>query len=124
MCDYSLEMYRSRPAQVGEKYETHRFPSNTVGLIAPGDAVTAVCVACDTRLRLEGIPEAVQKTYGVGGEEDVVFTRLEAGPHHDGVRFENGAQVALQQVGPGVKVAILEAVEAAAPVTRLVERVM
>src|SRR5262245_10943506 len=25
--DYSLETYRSRPAQVGERYETHQFPS-------------------------------------------------------------------------------------------------
>jgi hypothetical protein len=28
---------------------------------------------------------------------------LEGGPHHDGVRFANGAEVALQKLGPGVK---------------------
>jgi len=60
MCDFSLELYRSRPARVGERYETHRFPSSTVGFIAPGDCSTAVCMAYDTRLRLEGIPQAVQ----------------------------------------------------------------
>ena len=42
MCDFSLELYRSRPARVGERYETHRFPSSTVGFIAPGDCSTAV----------------------------------------------------------------------------------
>jgi hypothetical protein len=34
MCDYSLEMYRSRPAQLGERYETHQFQSYSIGFIA------------------------------------------------------------------------------------------
>jgi hypothetical protein len=108
MCDYSLEMYRTRPAQAGEQYETHCFSSGTVGLIARGDPSTAVCVACDTRLQLEGIPETVQRACGVTADETVVFTRLEAGPHHDGVRFANGAEVTLQRLGPGVKASILD----------------
>ena len=54
MCDYSLEHYRSRPAQLGEKYETHQFGSWSIGFIAPGDASTAICMACDTKLRLRG----------------------------------------------------------------------
>jgi hypothetical protein len=36
-------------------------------------------------------------------QEDVTFTRLEDGPHHDGVRFGNGAEVTLQQLGTGVQ---------------------
>jgi hypothetical protein len=35
MCDYSLEAYRSRPAQLGEQYETHQFLSYSIGFIAP-----------------------------------------------------------------------------------------
>jgi hypothetical protein len=103
MCDYSLEAYRSRPAQLGEQYETHQFPSYSIGFIAPGDASTAVCMACDTKLRLEGISEIVQKRLGVSAIEDVTFTRLEVGPHHDGVRFTNGAEATLQELGPGVR---------------------
>ena len=103
MCDYSLETYRSRPAQLGEKYETHKFPSFSIGFIAPGDPSTAVCMACDTKLRLEGIPEKVQRAFFVTRNEDVTFTRLEDGPHHDGVRFGNGTEVTLQQLGPGVQ---------------------
>ena len=61
MCDYSLETYRSRPAQLGERYETHQFQSRSIGFIVPGDPSTAVCMACDTKLRLEGIPESVQR---------------------------------------------------------------
>ena len=109
MCDYSLEQYRSRPARVGESYETYRFPSGTVGFIAPGDAFTAVCMAYDTGLRLEGIPETVQSACGVTAEEDVTFTRLETGPCHDGVRFANGARVTLQRLGPSVKGYVIDA---------------
>ena len=103
MCDYSLEAYRSRPARLGERYETHRFESYSIGFIAPGDPSIAVCMACDTKLRLEGIPDRVQRAYFVSPQEEVIFTRLEKGPHHDGVRFANGAEVTLQELGPGVK---------------------
>src|SRR6476620_6017329 len=85
MCDYSLEAYRSRPARLGERYETHRFESYSIGFIAPGDPSTAVCIAYDTKLRLEGIPEVVQRSLCVSANEDVTFTRLEGGPPHDGV---------------------------------------
>ena len=103
MCDYSLEAYRSRPAQRGERYETHQFPSYSIGFIAPGDRSTAICMACDTKLRLEGIPERVQRAKAVSANEDVTFTRLEKGLHYDGVRFANGTEVTLQDLGPGVR---------------------
>jgi hypothetical protein len=103
MCDYSLETCRSRPAQLGERYETHLFPSYSIGFIAPGDPLTAICMACDMKLRLEGIPERVQRAKAVSANEDVTFTRLEKGFHHDGVRFANGAEATLQELGPGVK---------------------
>lgn len=114
MCDYSLEMYRSRPAQVGEEYASHRFPSGSVGFVSPGDTSVAVCMACDTRLRLEGISEHVQRTYGVTSAEDVVFIRREVGPHHDAVRFANGAELTLQQLGPNVKASVIDALSAPA----------
>ncbi|MGO8843080.1 MAG: hypothetical protein ACLQF1_18715 [Methyloceanibacter sp.] len=110
MCDFSLELYRSRPARVGERYETPRFPSGTVGFIAPGDVSTAVCMAYDTHLRLEGISQVVQNACGVMADEDVTLTRLEIGQFHDGVRFANGAQVTLQRLGPGgVKGSVIDA---------------
>jgi hypothetical protein len=55
MCDYSLEMYASRPARASEKYVTTRFPSGSIGLASPGDCTTAICVQYDTHLKLEGI---------------------------------------------------------------------
>src|SRR5579875_3657240 len=87
MCDYSLEMYRTRPAREGERYVTTRFGSGSIGLSAPGDELTPVCVQCDTRLRLEGIPKDTQERLGVGAVEEVTFVRLDKGPWRDGVRF-------------------------------------
>jgi hypothetical protein len=66
-------------------------------------------MAYDTKLRLEGIPEVIQRSLCVSADEDVTFTRLEKGPHRDGVRFANGAEVALQRLGPGVKGYIYDA---------------
>ncbi len=109
MCDYSLELYRSRPAQQGEKYRTHRFPSGSVGFIAPGDTSTAVCMASDMRLKLEGIPESVQQIHGVSANEDVTFVRLDSGCYRDGVRFANGAKANLQRLGPRVNAVVTDA---------------
>ena len=113
MCDYSLEAYRSRPAQLGEKYQTHVFESHSIGFVAPGDSSTAVCMECDMKLKLEGIPERVQRTKRVSANEDVTFTRIETGFHHDGVRFGNGAEVTLQELGPDVKAYLHDALSSA-----------
>jgi len=106
MCDYSLEMYASRPARESEKYVTTRFPSGSIGLAAPGDCTTAVCVQYDTRLRLEGISPDLQSRLGIRAQEDVVFARLEHGAYRDGIKFTNGKEVSLQLVGAGVSVVI------------------
>jgi hypothetical protein len=49
MCDFSLHAVKSRPAEVGDKLTTHRFPgagfySGTGGFCAPEDMNVAVCV--------------------------------------------------------------------------------
>jgi hypothetical protein len=108
MCDYSLEMYASRPAREGEIYVTTRFPSGSIGMSAPGDCTTAVCVSYGTRLRLENLPAEIQETLGVAVVEDIVFTRLENGLHHDGVKFANGAEMPLHRLGAGVLVSLID----------------
>ena len=118
MCDYSLEMYRSRPARVGEQYVTSRFPSGSIGLMAPGDCHTAVCVMADARLKFEAIPEHVQQQFGLTASEVAVFVRREIGVYRDAVRFANGAEALLQQLGPGVKVSVIDSLERAIPIER------
>ncbi len=109
MCDYSLEAYRSRPAREGEQYVTHRLTSGTVGFIAPGDATTAVCMAYDTKLMLEDIPESTRTTLGIAAQEVVTFARLDSDFFQDGVRFANGSEISLQRLGTGVKALVVDA---------------
>ena len=111
MCDYSLEAYRSRPAQEGATYETQRFKSGSIGFVAPEDRSTAVCMACDMKLTLENLPEFVRDTNHVGTTETVTFVRIEPGPYRDGIRFENGREIRLQDLGTGVTAKVIDALK-------------
>jgi len=112
MCDYSLEMYRTTPARQGATYETHRFRSGSIGFIAADAPDTAVCMACDTRLMLHDIPETVQAAHKLKADEEVVFIRLDSQTYKDGVRFANGRELSLQQLGTGVTAEVVNALSA------------
>jgi hypothetical protein len=111
MCDYSLEVYGSRPAREGERYVTSRFPSGTIGLTSPQHASTAVCLNCDTALEIRGIPDAMCREFGIKPDEDAVFIRLDTGTYRDGIRFSNGAEASLQRFPPGVGFAVKQLLE-------------
>jgi hypothetical protein len=104
MCDYSLELYRSRPAAQEEQYTLHRFPSGTMGFVSGTDCETAFCMPAGARLSLEGINETVQRAFSIGPAEQVTMTRLEVTghAHRDAVRFANGREVLLQSLNAGV----------------------
>ena len=110
MCDYSLELYRSRPAVQEEQYTLHRFPSGTMGFVAGTDCQTAVCMPAGARLRLSGINETVQRAFGIGHAEEAVMIRLEVTghAHRDAVRFANGREVLLQSLNVGVTAQLAE----------------
>lgn len=102
MCDYSLEMYGSRPAREGESYVTTRFPSGSIGFSATGDSRTAVCMQCDTRVVLTDIPTDLQPRLKVGEKAEVVFAQAESGAYRDGLRLPDGRFVSLQELRPGI----------------------
>ena len=102
MCDYSFEIYQSRPARHGEEYISNRFPSGSVGFVSPGDQSIAICMACDSELKLSRIPRSVQTMADVGDSEVVTFTQIDGPMHRDSVRFRNGKVVTLQKLGPRV----------------------
>jgi hypothetical protein len=114
MCDYSLEAFGSRPAREYERYVTTRFPSGSVGLASPGDCTTAVCIQYDTRLALEGLSRDLQGVLELGPIAEASFIRLEHGPYRDGLRFDNGRKISLQQLGSGVGVIVTRVLEKAA----------
>lgn len=122
MCDYSLEIYRTRPARKGERYTLHRFPSGAKGFVAPGDCTTAVCIAPDTKLVLSELPEELGGFRGSEGIE-VTFMRLDEGWYRDGVRFPDGLEVSLQKLPLGVNAAIVEALEESAASVKVPELV-
>ncbi len=59
-------------------------------------------MTCDTRLKLESIPMMMQLRLGLSPVETVTFVRIEGGFYHDGVRFDNGRVLSLQDLGPGI----------------------
>lgn len=107
MCDYSLELYQSRPARAGERYETYRFPSGSIGFVVAGEGDVAICMACDTRLKLTQLPLHLRRALGVD-EAEVTFVHIERGPYHDGIRWKDGAEITLQQLGPGVEAYLID----------------
>ena len=122
MCDYSLEAYRSRPAEEGEKLTLERFPSGSMGFTAGAVCDTAVCVPEGTHLIVQGIGDNVRESCGVGAVEEVVLTRLPGGPYKDGVRFANGQEILLQRLDCGLT-AVVVAFPAATPEPAAVETV-
>jgi|SRR5882757_1645026 len=104
MCDYSLELYRSRPAAREEQYTLHRFPSGTMGFVAGTDCETAVCMPAGAQLRLDGINETVQRAFSIGRSEEATMIRLDVTghAHRDALRFANGREVLLQSLNAGV----------------------
>jgi hypothetical protein len=111
MCDYSLEMYQSRPAQVGEEYISNRFPSGSVGFVCQGDQSVAICMSCDSELKLSRIPPVVQEQAGVTDSETVTFTQVDGALHRDSVRFRNGKILSLQALGPGVTAWLIQTLD-------------
>src|ERR1700722_7141573 len=102
MCDYSLEMYGSRPAREGEIYVTTRFPSGSIGFASAGDPRTAVCMQCDTKVMLTDIPPALRTALRVDAEVETTFAQREAGLYRDGLRLADGRFVSLQDLQPGI----------------------
>jgi hypothetical protein len=103
MCDYSLELYHSRPAQVGETYVTTRFPTGSIGFATSADSRIAVCFACDTRVALEGLPVSLQAAWNVGPSAEAIFAQREGEGYRDGLRLPDGRFVLLQELPLGLK---------------------
>lgn len=103
MCDYSLNEYHNRLANVGENLVAHSFETGSIGFIAVGaptgeDVVCAICIPPGSKLKLSNISEDIQKRRDVGPEEEVTFVQISmnVNSHRDAVQFKNGAKVKLQ----------------------------
>lgn len=134
MCDFSLEMYNSRPAVAGEDLILRAFPSGTNGFvpIADKDAkirmaskdVCAVCLQEGVELILDIpapspddhlLPHAFRTTWPLEpGRYEAVFTQKNPGAimlHHDGLMIDKN-YVSLQNIQPGTLAKVTKALPA------------
>jgi hypothetical protein len=65
-------------------------------------------MSCDTTLQLAKVPPHLRRVFDQE-QATVTFVRLEPGPYRDGIRFENGKEVSLQMLGPGVEACLIDA---------------
>ena len=116
-CDYSLQGVKSRPAKVGDKLRTQHFNTGTVGLAAPEDCRTAVCILPGTELAFA----APVRCYGRRGLLDwrrsvvqhttAIFRQVNKGKpytHHDALEFPDGQMVLLTSLLEGQETTVLQ----------------
>lgn len=120
MCDYSLHVVASRPAEVGDKLVTTRFPNTfTRGFCTIEEPGIAVCLRPGTEIVFKDEPQLAQplhwlrSRFGFGkiGERTARFRQINmAKPyvHHDVVEFANGKTVLVTNLAPGLRVTVLQ----------------
>ena len=116
MCDYSLHLVASRPAKVGEKLVSTRFPSSTTrGFASVEDWNVAVCLLPGTELAFEKEVQcdsrfALRSTHQLR-HRVAKFQQINKGQpnvHHDALEFPDGQTVLLTQLCEGQRATVLQ----------------
>ena len=114
MCDYSLHLIASRPARVGDKLVTTRFPNTiTRGFASVDEPELAVCLLPGTELAFE---KEVQCETGIVfswrlGHAVAKFQQVNKGQsnvHHDALEFPDGKIVLLTNLCKGQRATVLQ----------------
>jgi hypothetical protein len=73
------------------------------------DQVPAVCIPPGARLRMNRVPEQMQRNHALRPVEEVGFVQLSADAYRyrDAIRFDNGCQVVLQTLAEGIPFEVL-----------------
>jgi hypothetical protein len=120
MCDYSLHAIKTRPATVGDKLVTSKFPHcSTQGFTAVGEPEVAVCLLPGTEIAFGSEAECrhpfarLFPNFGFGkvGERAARFRKIdmhEPQTHHDALEFANGRIVLLTQLRSGQHATVLQ----------------
>ena len=116
MCDYSLQHVASRPAKVGDKLVSTRFPSSTTrGFASVENWNVAVCLLPGTELAFEKDVRcdsrfAFRSTHQLG-HRVAKFRQINKGQpnvHHDALEFPDGQTVLLTQLCEGQRANVLQ----------------
>jgi hypothetical protein len=116
MCDYSLHGVASRPAKVGDRLVSTRFPTTfTRGFAAAESRDIAVCLAPGTEIAFD---RDVEMDAGFGflpnkriGERVARFRQLNmdrANLHHDALEFANGQVVLVTRLAEEQSATVLQ----------------
>ena len=115
MCDYSLHTVEARPAKVGDKLVSTRFPNSiTRGFAASGEPNVSVCLLPGTELAFEAevkyeaaIPFLPKKKLG---ESVARFRYVGDGvySHRDALEFPSGKIVFLTRLCEGQHATVLQ----------------
>ena len=113
MCDYSLHVVSSRPAESAETIVTSEFVgTKTRGFASPADPTTAVCLRPGTEVVFEtnAYTEGLVFRRSVG-ERLARFRQVnlnEPAQHHDALEFANGTIVLVTSLAVGQKATVLQ----------------
>ena len=128
MCDYSLHLSASRPAELAETIAiTEFFGTRTRGFASPSDPTTAVCLRPGTEIAFEAnaFIQGVLFRWPVR-ERLARFRQIDLDKpsrHHDALEFANGRIVLVTDLAVGQRATVLQlpvsltAKPAAAPAT-------
>jgi hypothetical protein len=116
MCDFSLHLVKSRPAQVADKLVTTKFNNSTTrGFAAVGEPEVAVCLRPGTELVFENNVE-YDNFLGVLPKRKVEWSTAqfrqvklhEPHAHHDALEFPDGQVVLLTRLCEGQHATVLQ----------------
>lgn len=116
MCDYSLHLVASRPAQVGDKLVTTDFArSITRGFSAVGEPEVAVCLLPGTEIAFQD-DVRYDRAFSLFGKARIEhkvgrFRQLNMDDphvHHDAIEFPGGQTVLLTRFVPGQHAVVLQ----------------
>jgi hypothetical protein len=117
MCDYSLQLFRSRPAKVGDKLTTRDFGTGTRGFAAAEDAGVAVCVLPGTELAFSSPATLTDYRFIAAWKVETlshataIFRQVNKDnpwKHHDALEFPDGRIVLLTQLCGGQEATVLQ----------------
>src|SRR5258707_2065245 len=118
MCDYSLDLVKSRPAKVGDELVTTKFKNSlTGGFAAIGEPNVAVCLLPGTEVAFDENVEC-EPSFGIGilsnkkiGHRLARFRQINMDNpviHHDALEFPDGQLVLVTRLCDGQRATVLQ----------------
>jgi hypothetical protein len=114
MCDYSLHLITSRPARVGDKLVTTRFPHTiTRGFASVDEPELAVCLLPGTELAFEKEVQCetgivFSRRLGHAVAKFQLVNKSQSNVHHDALEFPDGKIVLLTNLCKGQRATVLQ----------------